>query len=153
VLPPFQAFMDEHAGDVWRLVAALASPHEADDCFQETFLAALRAYPELASARNLRGWVLRIAYTKVMDSHRSRARHPRAVAEVPERPAPAAAEGDDELWGLVRLLPDRQREAVAYRFALDMSYADVARAMRCSQEAARRSVHEGIKRLREAVKS
>jgi RNA polymerase sigma factor (sigma-70 family) len=143
--------MDEHAGDVWRLVAALAGAQDADDCFQETFLAALRAYPELRGGGSLRAWVLRIAYTKAMDVHRGRARRPRSVASVPDRAGPPAPELDDELWRLVRSLPGRQREAIAYRFALDMSYADVARAMKCSQDAARRSVHEGIKRLREAV--
>jgi len=33
----------------------------------------------------------------------------------------------------------------------DLSYADVATAMECSQDAARRSVHEGLKRLREDI--
>ena len=44
-LPPFQRLLDDHGRDVLRFLVAAAGPDEADDCFQETFLAALRAYP------------------------------------------------------------------------------------------------------------
>jgi RNA polymerase sigma factor (sigma-70 family) len=150
-LPPFQAFLDDNAERVWRFLVGCVGPVEAEDCFQETFLAALRAYPELRRAGNLTGWVMRIAHSKAMDSHRGRARRPRAVAEVPERAAHLGAETDDALWGLVRALPDKQCAAIAHRFANDMSYREIARVMSCSEDAARRSVHEGIKRLREAM--
>ncbi|HEY3435582.1 MAG TPA: sigma factor, partial [Solirubrobacterales bacterium] len=48
----------------------------AEDCFQETFLAALRAYPQLDDARNLRGWLLTIAHRKAIDFHRAKGRRP-----------------------------------------------------------------------------
>ena len=54
-MPPFQAFLDEHRDDVYRFLVASVGPQEADDCFQETFLAALRAYPRLRRDSNLRG--------------------------------------------------------------------------------------------------
>ena len=38
--------------------------------------------------------------------------------------------------------------AVVLRFATDMSYAGIAKALDCSQDAARRSVHEGLQKLR-----
>lgn len=148
MLPPFQVFLDDHRDAVWRFCVAVAGPAEAEDCFQETFLAALGAYPRLRRNDNLRAWVLRIAYTKAMDAHRDRARRPRPVPAVPDRPADAVREHDDELWALVRTLPDRQRAAVAYRFVLDMSYTEVAQAMSCTEEAARRNVHEAIKKMR-----
>jgi DNA-directed RNA polymerase specialized sigma24 family protein len=40
---------------------------------------------------------------------------------------------------------------VALRFAADLSYRDVAVTLECSEEAARRSVHEGLKNLRATV--
>ena len=48
-LPPFQALLDEHRVDVYRFVVALVGPQEAEDCFQETFVAALRGYPALTT--------------------------------------------------------------------------------------------------------
>jgi RNA polymerase sigma factor (sigma-70 family) len=84
-LPPFQQLLDAYALDVHRFLLALVGPHEADDCYQETWLAALRAYPRLRDAANLRGWVLTIAHRKAID-HSRRRRAAALVAEVPERP-------------------------------------------------------------------
>jgi DNA-directed RNA polymerase specialized sigma24 family protein len=53
------------------------------------------------------------------------------------------------VWAAVGALPPKQRAAVAMRYALDADYALIAAAMGTSQEAARRSVHEGLKRLKQ----
>jgi DNA-directed RNA polymerase specialized sigma24 family protein len=55
------------------------------------------------------------------------------------------------LWAAVRELPPKQRGAVALRYALDADYATIAATLSCSEDAARRSVHEGLKRLRSEV--
>src|SRR5215213_7164314 len=107
-LPPFQAVMDQHRDGVYRFLVASVGRDEADDCFQETFISALRAYPRLRSASNLRSWLFTIAHRKAIDAHRSRARRAVPVEEVPERAAPAAAtplDGEPELWRAVRDLP------------------------------------------------
>jgi RNA polymerase sigma factor (sigma-70 family) len=150
-LPAFQRFVDEHRDHVWRFLVASVGATEAEDCFQETFVAALRAYPKLRSARNLRGWVLTIANRKALDAHRRRSREPVPVALVPDRAAHSTDNGDPELWKAVRSLPDKQRAAIAHRFVSDLAYKDIANAMSCSEDAARQNVHEGIKRLREVL--
>src|SRR5712691_10695543 len=60
-IPPFQSFLEDHRNTVYRFLMGAVGPNEADDAFQETFLAALRAYPKLRDGDNLRGWVLAIA--------------------------------------------------------------------------------------------
>jgi RNA polymerase sigma factor (sigma-70 family) len=148
-LPPFQKLIDAHGRDVHRLLIALVGRHDADDCYQETWLAALRAYPRLRDASNLRSWVLTIAHRKALDQLRARRRVPALVGELPDRPAvPPPPPADEELWRQVRELPDKQRTAVALRYVADASYAEISAVMQTSQEAARRSVHEGLKRLR-----
>jgi RNA polymerase sigma factor (sigma-70 family) len=146
-LPPFQRLLDEHRDDVHRFLVASAGPQDADDCFQETFLAALRAYPRLQDASNLRGWLLTIAHRKAIDAHRARARRPVPVAESPEAAATSNSR-DPELWEHVRALPPKQRGAVILRYVGDLSHAEIARALRCSDDAARRSLHEGLTKLR-----
>jgi RNA polymerase sigma factor (sigma-70 family) len=150
-LPPFQVLIDEHADAVHRFLAASAGPGAADDCFQETFIAALRAYPRLRPGSNLRAWLFTIARSKAIDHHRAVRRGPVPVAEVPERPAPASepASPDGGLWAAVRALPEKQRAAVTLRFVADLSHREIGRVLDCSDAAARRSVHEGLKRLRE----
>ena len=148
-LPPFQHFLDAHRDEVHRFLRAIVGPDEADDCWQETFISALRAYGRLRKDSDLRAWVLTIARRKALDAHRARARRPVPVATVPERAAAQERDEDLELWGQVRALPDRQRTSVALRYVLDLPYARVAAVMGCSEEAARRSVHEGLRKLRE----
>jgi RNA polymerase sigma factor (sigma-70 family) len=146
-LPPFQKLLDAHAVDVHRFLIALVGPHDADDCYQETWLAALRAYPQLRDAANLRGWVLTIARRKAID-HVRRRRAVTPVAEVPDQSAAPFSTADDELWTHVRELPAKQRRAVALRYFADAGYGEISAVMGTSEEAARRNVHEGLKRLR-----
>lgn len=120
---------------------------DAEDCFQETFLAALRAYPKLDDDRNLRGWLLTIAYRKAIDHHRANGRKPVPVPEVAEVAVVDPIPGDG-IWALIGALPPKQRAAVALRYACDLPHAEIAAALGCSPEAARRSLHEGMKRLR-----
>ena len=148
-LPPYQRVLDEHMAPLHRYLLAVAGPDDADDCLQETLLAALRAYPTLREGANLRAWLLTIARRKATDSHRARRRRPVLVGEPLEVPVEDRHDEDDPaLWASVRRLPPRQREAVTLRFVGDLAYEEMGRVMGCSEEAARRSVHEGLKKLR-----
>jgi RNA polymerase sigma factor (sigma-70 family) len=147
-LPPFQRLLEEHRVDLYRFLVAAVGAQEADDCFQETFLSALRAYPDLRDASNLRGWLLTIATRKALDHWRGERRRPVPVEDVPERAAPETADGDPELWRAVRTLPPMQRAAVIHRYVLDLSYAQVAEALGISEDAARANAYEGRRKLR-----
>ena len=141
-----------------RFLIATVGPIESDDVYQETWLAALRAYPQLTDASNLRGWLFTIAHRKAIDHARARARRATPVAEPADLPEAGVggagsdavtAVSDADLWTAVAALPDKQRTAVALRFIADSAYAEIATAMEISEPAARRNVHEGLKRLRE----
>lgn len=131
-----------------RFLIASVGRHDADDCYQETWLAALRAYPRLRDARNLRSWVLTIAHRKAIDHVRSTRRAPVPVDELPERATSQPHDRDGSVWIRVRELPTKQRTALALRFVADAPYAEISSVMGTSEEAARRNVHEGLKRLR-----
>lgn len=153
-LPPFQTLLDEYAGDVLAVLRGAVGRADAEDCFQETFLAALRAYPELQDDRNLRGWLLTIAHRKAIDHHRARGRRPLPVAAVEEVAAPAPFEDGlpgEGIWEAVAALPPKQRAAVTLRYGSDLPHAEIAAALGCSPEAARRSLHEGLKKLRKEL--
>src|SRR3954466_12804199 len=114
-LPPFQLALNEHCDSLARFLAATVGPQEADDCLQETLIAALRAYPRLRAGSNVRAWLFTIARNKALDEHRARARRPVPVLAVPGAGAgagatpgagpatdPSAPGNDPELWDLVR---------------------------------------------------
>jgi RNA polymerase sigma factor (sigma-70 family) len=150
-LPPFQRLVDDHATELHRFLVASIGQTDAEDCLQETFLSALRAYPRLRHADNLRAWLYTIAQRKATDAVRARSRH--RVSELDE-----VAEGrlasdpeptpDDGLWHSVRALPAKQRAAVIHRFVFDLAYRDVGERMGISEEAARQNVSAGLRRLR-----
>jgi len=156
-LPPFQRFLDAHCDDVLRFLVASLGRQDADDAFQETFISALRAYPRLRPDSNLRGWVLTIAHRKALDVHRARGRNPVPVAEIRDGAGAATvtqapAEPPEDHWDRVRALPPRQREVLTLRYAADLTHAEVARALGCSEEAARRAAADGLKTLREELR-
>ena len=151
-LPPFQVLLDEHRSDLYRYLVATAGPSDADDVYQETWIAALRAYPRLRRADNLRAWLFRIAHNKAVDAHRARGRRALPLAEPPEPPTWPSPDGEPELWARVRELPRKQRTAVFCRTVLGMPYDELAVLLDSSEGAARRNVHEGLKTLRQEWK-
>jgi RNA polymerase sigma factor (sigma-70 family) len=147
-LPPFQRLLEEHRTDVYRFLVASVGRQAADDCFQETFLSALRAYPRLRDASNLRGWLFTIATRKALDHWRGERRRPLPVEQLPDPVAPEHPDGDPELWTAVGSLPPMQRAAVIHRYVLDLPYAEIADVLGISEEAARANTYEGRRKLR-----
>jgi RNA polymerase sigma factor (sigma-70 family) len=152
-LPPFETLVHAHAVELHRFLTGLVGPAEAEDCLQETFMSALRAYPRLHHAENLRAWLYTIAQRKATDAARRRARRPtRDLDGIEPAAAPAVDPLDDGLWRHVRQLPAKQRAAVTHRFVLDLAYAEIGARMGISEEAARQNVSAGLRRLRGEVR-
>lgn len=143
--------MADHGPVVLRVCQAVVGPHDAEDAWSETFLAAFRAYPQLRPDSNIRGWLVTIAHRKAIDRTRAAGRSPTPVDPPPDPPAPAtepAAEPDTDLQAAVAGLPTKQRAAVAYHYIADLSYAQIAELLGGTQAAARRAAADGIASLR-----
>ena len=153
-LPAFQTVIDEHGTSLHRYLVGAVGVHDANDCFQETMIAALRAYASLQHADNLGGWLFTIAHRKVIDAARARDRRPVPVGAVAESGGGAHDSPDlfdDDLWSRVGALPPKQRSALLLRYVADRPYADIAVALECSEAAARQNVRAGLQRLREEM--
>jgi RNA polymerase sigma factor (sigma-70 family) len=151
-LPPFERVVELHGPALLRFCVLQAGPDRGEDVFQETMLSALRAYEAMRGSHALRPWLFAIAARKAIDAHRDRARSPQPVRDVePDRATDDETPMDDTVWASVRLLPAKQRQAIALRFLGDLSHREIARVMETSEEAARRNVFEGLRRLRTHV--
>ena len=151
-LPPFETLIDAHASELHRFLVGCVGPTEAEDCLQETFMSALRAYPRLHHADNLRAWLYTIAQRKATDAIRRLARRPTRDLDGIDPVAPPPPElPDDGIWQRVRELPPKQRTAVTHRFVLDLAYAEIGARMGTSEEAARQNVSTALRRLRKPV--
>lgn len=149
-LPPFDQVVGEHGGALLRICRGLAGPGECEDVWEETFLAALLAYPRLRPGSNVRGWLVTIAHRKAVDCWRARARAPLSLNPGTEPAGRVEPPGDPEpgLWAAVAALPPRQRASVAYHYAADLPYREVGKIMGVTEAAARRAAADGIASLR-----
>lgn len=148
--PTFQSFFDQHWAVVVRFLRSSVGAHDAEDCAQETMLAALRAYPRF-DGRNPRGWVLAIARNKAIDHHRARGGGDLALDELPEPGRIDRRLGEfgdlDALRRASAELSEGQRSAVVLRHVLDLPYAEIGAALGCSDQAARQRVREALANL------
>jgi RNA polymerase sigma factor (sigma-70 family) len=147
---PFEKVVASHGSTVLRVCRVLLGVHDAEDAWSETFLAALRAYPDLPDAANTEAWLVTIAHRKAIDVLRARRRQPAPVEEVPETPSVLGVPGtgDAELWEAVTALPEKQRQAVAYHYVAGLPYAEIAEILGGTTDAARRAAADGIRNLR-----
>jgi RNA polymerase sigma factor (sigma-70 family) len=147
---PFEQVVAEHGALVLRLCRALVGPVDADDAWSETFIAALRAYPDLRPGSNVAAWLTTIAHNKAVDHIRKAERAPRPVDSIGERPVDDGAfePADSDLRVALDGLTEKQRRAVLYHHVAGLPYVEVAEILGCSETAARRSAADGIAKLR-----
>jgi RNA polymerase sigma-70 factor (ECF subfamily) len=130
---------------------------DADVLYQQTLLEASRAFDRLDGTANPRAWLYTIATnTFLRDRHPCGSERPLAEERTAEFPGgapargarPAASDLLREVEDFVAALPRRQWVALVQRRYHDLSYAEIAATLCCSEEAARASVYEALRTLR-----
>jgi len=129
---------------------------DPEDLAGEVFLQVARDLPRFRAADDelaVRRWVFTIARNRAIDAARRARRRPRSSdVEVPDRPAPPAAEPfDPALVSALGELTDDQREVVALRFVADLPLEVVARMTRRSVGATKALQHRALENLRRSV--
>ncbi len=145
VRQPFAAVVTDYGPVVMRVCRAVLGPVDADDAWSETFLSAMKAYPDLPAGANLEAWLVTIAHRKAIDVTRAR------TSTHPDRPTARHRESG-AARSRRRSGPGRattqQKRAVAYHCLAGLPYADVADLLGGSADAARRAAADGIASLR-----
>lgn len=132
----------------------------AFDLTAETFAAALLALPGYQpTAAPGRSWLYSIAHNRLVDSVRRGRAEARAREELAMQAIVLTEDGEamiDEIIArmdgrsaleLVQDLPTDQREAVTARFVKDQDYTEIAAALECSEQVARKRVSRGLTTL------
>lgn len=154
---PFSQAVELHGMTVLRVCrAVLGAGTDADDAWSETFIAALKAWPQLDDSTNVQAWLVRVAHRKAIDITRDAARRTRMQTSVApeelehyEREGASASNGfAGEVWDAVAALPQRQREAIAYHYLGGLSHAETAELTESNADAVRRAASDGMKKLR-----
>ncbi len=146
---PFETVVAVHGATVLRICRALLGQADADDAWSETFLSAMRAYPDLPADATVEAWLVTIAHRKAIDVIRAAGRRAIPTGQVPDVAAAPAADGPDpDLVEAVTRLPAKQKQAVAYHYLAGLPHAEVAAILGGSTDAARRAAADGIATLR-----
>ncbi len=156
--PAFDTLVERHGRELhaylWRM---LGNNHDAEDCLQEAFLRAYRAYARLDDGANIRAWLYRIAGNQARTQFRQRrVRFGRERELVQEEAARGPSTEQtvesklrlEEVRVAVEALPMKQRQALILRKYQEMDYAEIAEVLECSAQAARANVYQALKRLR-----
>jgi RNA polymerase sigma factor (sigma-70 family) len=155
----FDDTLTRHGAEIYRFALHLTRNRpDADDLYQETALKAYRAWSRLPCDANHRAWLYRIASNTFLSDKRKSSRLRSLDAEDTVESIPAASQDDDgrldagnllrEVERFIEGLPPKQRIALVQRKYLDIGYPEIAATLGCSEEAARRSVHEALRKLR-----
>jgi len=145
---PFETVVAVHGSTVLRVCRAVLGTVDADDAWSETFLSAMRAYPDLPADANVEAWLVTIAHRKAIDVTRATSRRAIPTGELPETAITPEAGHDPDLADALARLPDRQKQAVAYHYLAGLPYGEVAAILGGSTDAARRAAADGIATLR-----
>jgi RNA polymerase sigma factor (sigma-70 family) len=139
--------------------------HDAEDIAQDAFIKAYAALARFRSEALFRPWLLQIVANEARNRRRSAGRRAhlalRAAADQPNptsgdaAASPEAAALADEqrhvLLDALDTLRQEDRQAIAYRYFLDLSEAEMADALGCARGTVKSRLSRALARLRERL--
>jgi RNA polymerase sigma-70 factor, ECF subfamily len=160
-LSDFNSLVNAHSAAIfaylWRILRDTA---DAEDCLQDTFLRAYRAYGRLDGHTNPKAWLYRIATNvartrlkqRGREAVRTAALNPELVAAGPSPDEQASRNALLEtVAAAVDALPHHQRAALILRQYQGLSYDQIAAVLECSPESARANVYQGMRKLKAVI--
>jgi RNA polymerase sigma factor (sigma-70 family) len=135
------------------------SAADAEEAAQDAFLKAYRALGRFSEGAPFRPWLLRIVANEAHNRRVASGRHERLALRAAEErrpgdavPSPEAAlldsERRTELVTALSSLPERDRLAIAYRYFLELSEAEMAAALGCRRGTVKSRLSRALARLR-----
>jgi len=152
----WNALVSRHHDRLYRLAYTMAGPEAAADLVQDTFLAAIQAFPRFRADAQLSTWLISILRNQF--SLHLRGRRKWKLAPLPEDGLPLQApeppeveQGVRDILDRVKDLPEELRTPLVLFHIDGMKYADIARAMECPVGTVRSRLFEARERLKKLV--
>jgi RNA polymerase sigma-70 factor, ECF subfamily len=150
----FAALLERHYDRIYRVAwRLLGRQADAEDVAQEVCIKLASAIRSWRGEAEFTTWVYRITCNRALDELRARQRivalppsNMQAMIDAPVESFDAVEQ--KELWTAVRSLPDQQRDAVLLVYGEDLSHAEAAHVMACSEKTVSWHLHEARKRLK-----
>lgn len=115
----------------------------AEELAQDALTAAYREWDRVRHMERPDSWVRRTTANIATSAVRRRLAEARAVVRLSSRRQSEAVlpDSDEDFWRVVRSLPRRQAQAVALRYGLGCTIAEVAEILDCAEGTAKASLH------------
>ena len=154
--PDFDSVIELYSVEIFAyLWRQLGGREDAEDCLQEVFVRAFKAYDRLNENPHIRAWLYKIATNEANSFRRKRDRNLSHNVDIDfdfiaSDPSPMEQlelkERVDIIMGAVDTLPPRQRSAFLMRKYQELSYAEISRILDCSEGTARANVYQALKK-------
>ena len=131
---------------------------EAEDLTAQIFLAALEALPRYRQDGHFAAWLFSIAHRKVSDYHRHATHVPLDESAFPPIHTDLAvnvetSQRKERLLKLVQALAEEEQELIYLRYVAELSFAEIARALQKTEEAAKKTLYRLIARLKRELEA
>jgi len=149
----FRSYVLARRADLLRTATLLTAGdrHLAEDLVQSTLTQLYLAWPAFQKAHNPAGYARRALVNALVDEKRRVWRkREHSVPDLPELPTPEAGgtPRTDLLNQALHDLPPRMRAAVVFRYFHDLSVAETAEALHCTQGTVKSQTARALDRLR-----
>ncbi|MBN2500449.1 MAG: sigma-70 family RNA polymerase sigma factor [Anaerolineales bacterium] len=156
--PDFTQLVEVHSREIyaflWRM---LQDTKDAEDCLQDTYLRAFKAYGRLNPDSNYRAWLYKIAANVARTALKKRSRFQNRNLELDPEKVAGGANLESTLDNQISLqivkqaveaLPFKQQSCLLLRKYQGLSYAEIGSVLDCSEESVRANVYQAVKKLR-----
>ncbi len=148
----FLTLIDTHYDRIFNTAFQWLGNHaDAEDLAQDVCIKIAKSVAKFRGDSRISTWITRIVINAAKDQLRKR----RPTAPIDEHmdlehTAPTARDQLEaqELWRLVRALPDKQRDAMLLVYAQDLSHSEAAQVMNCKESTVSWYIHEAKKQLK-----
>jgi RNA polymerase sigma-70 factor (sigma-E family) len=149
--PDFDEFVVGRSPALLRTAILLTGDrHDAEDLVQTALLRVARHWSRALA--NPDGYTRQVLVNLAYDDARRRKRRPETLGSPPERAAMDDYGDDrDDLLRVLRELPERQRATVVLRFWEDLSVAETAQLLGCTEGTVKSTTSNALAHLRDAL--
>jgi RNA polymerase sigma-70 factor (ECF subfamily) len=157
MVPDLCQLYDDHAPALYAFLLNFTRREaDAQDVLQELFLKLIERPGMLAKVREMRAFLLRLAYRQAIDGHRRRSAHEAATERAASEANPLFANTADPdeaafraaLANALGELPAEQRAVVHLKLWEQMTFAEIAEALEIPANTAASRYRYGIDKLR-----
>jgi RNA polymerase sigma-70 factor (sigma-E family) len=154
----FEGFVAARGTPLLRLAVMLTgNSHDAEDLLQATLVKLLRSWDRVAAADQPAAYARRVLVNEHVSWRRRPSRREQTWSDAALAAAtPAGEAGEpqvDEGWALLATLPRRQRAVLALRYYEDLSDAQIAEVLGCSESTVRSNASRALATLRSVAPS